>query len=84
VALNQIGLLNKRYAIQQLSWVRNIDEYLNDVEPSPNAQAEMLRNGGNNPTNFQRQQDALANQGLQDNQANFTRGQAQDLVNPEE
>ena len=84
VALNQIGLLNKRYAIQQLSWVRNIDEYLNDVEPSPNAQAEMLRNGGNNPTNFQRQQDALANQGSQDNQANFTRGQAQDLVNPEE
>ena len=84
VALNQMGMLNKRYALQQLSWINNVEEYMMDIEPSPTQQAEMLANGGNNPTNFARQQAVVADQDSQDNQANFTRGQAQDLVNPKE
>lgn len=80
VALNQMRLLNPRIALQQLSWIANVDEYLNGVEVMDDEQMEMLRNGGNNETNRQRQVEARGDVAKVDNDVNDLQGQAQNLV----
>jgi SPP1 family phage portal protein len=80
VALNQMRLLNPRIALQQLSWIANVDEYLAGVEVMEDEQMEMLRNGGNNQTNRQRQVEARVDVAKVDNDVNDLQGQAQNLV----
>jgi hypothetical protein len=83
VSLNQLGLLNKRIALQQLSWIKNVEEYIEGMENEPvGQQAEMLSNGGNNATNRQRQLMAGANPSEVDNVLNNARGVAQNLTTP--
>jgi SPP1 family phage portal protein len=61
VALNQMGLLNPHIALQQLSWVKNVEEYVAGITRLNDAQTQMLQNGGNNETNRERQRLAQAN-----------------------
>jgi SPP1 family phage portal protein len=80
VSLNQLGLLNKRYALQQLSWIHNVDEYLSEVEQPMGQQEEMIANGGNNETNRQRQLLAGTNPNEVDNVLANAQGVAQNLT----
>ena len=80
VSLNQLGLLNKRYALQQLSWIANVDEYLSEVEEPMGDQQEMIANGGNNETNRQRQMMATSDPNEIDNVLANAQGVAQSLT----
>ena len=80
VSLNQLGLLNKRYALQQLSWITNVDEYLSEVEEPMGDQQEMIANGGNNETNRQRQMMATSDPNEIDNVLANAQGVAQSLT----
>lgn len=81
VSLNTLGLLNPRIALQELSWIKNVDEYMMGIAPMGGQQAEMLANGGNNETNRQRQMLATTDPSEVDNALNNTRGVAQSLAN---
>jgi SPP1 family phage portal protein len=81
VSLNTLGLLNPRVALQELSWIKNIDEYLEGVAPLGGEQMANLTNGGNNETNRLRQSLATTNPSEIDNRLNNTRGVAQTLAN---
>lgn len=83
-ALNQMRLLNPRIALQQLSWINNVDEYLNGVEVLDDQQQEMLRNGGNNATNRERQQNAQVVASEVDNDVANLQGQGQNLIEDNE
>jgi hypothetical protein len=80
VSLNQLGLLNKRYALQQLSWITNVDEYLSEVEQPMGNQQEMIANGGNNETNRQRQMMATTDPSEVDNVLANAQGVANSLT----
>jgi len=84
VSLNQLGLLNKRYALQQLSWISNVDEYLSEVEEPMGQQQELIANGGNNETNRQRQMMATSDPSEIDNVLANAQGVAQNLSNPDD
>jgi hypothetical protein len=84
VALNQMRLLNPRIALQQLSWIANVDEYLNGVQVLDDNQMEMLRNGGNNETNRERQREARTDVANVDNDVADLQGQGQNLVEENE
>ena len=84
VSLNQLGLLNKRYALQQLSWISNVDEYLSEVEQPTGQQQELIANGGNNATNRQRQMMATSDPNEIDNVLANAQGVAQNLSNPDD
>ncbi len=84
VALNQMRLLNPRIALQQLSWISNVDEYMNGIKVLDDDQMEMLRNGGNNETNRQRQTEARTDVANIDNDVADLQGQGQNLVESDE
>jgi SPP1 family phage portal protein len=81
VSLNTLGLLNPRVALQELSWIKNVDEYLAGVAPMGGEQMANLSNGGNNATNRQRQALATTDPSEIDNQLANTQGVAQTLAN---
>jgi SPP1 family phage portal protein len=81
VSLNTLGLLNPRIALQELSWIKNVDEYLAGVVPMGGEQMANLANGGNNATNRQRQMMATTDPSEVDNQLANTQGVAQTLAN---
>jgi hypothetical protein len=81
VSLNTLGMLNPRVALQELSWIKNVDEYLAGVMPMGGEQMANLSNGGNNPTNRQRQALATTNPSEIDNRLANTQGVAQTLAN---
>jgi SPP1 family phage portal protein len=81
VSLNTLGLLNPRVALQELSWIKNVDEYLAGVAPMGGEQMTNLSNGGNNATNRQRQALATTNPSEIDNRLSNTQGVAQTLAN---
>ena len=83
-ALNQMRLLNPRIALQQLSWITNVDEYMNGIEVLDDNQMEMLRNGGNNETNRARQREARTDVANVDNDVADLQGQGQNLVESDE
>jgi len=83
-ALNQMRLLNPRIALQQLSWIANVDEYMNGIEVLDDNQMEMLRNGGNNETNRARQREARTDVANVDNDVADLQGQGQNLVESDE
>jgi SPP1 family phage portal protein len=84
VSLNTLGLLNPRIALQELSWIKNVDEYMMGIKPMGGQQMEMLANGGNNETNRQRQMMATTNPSEIDNRLANTQGVAQTLANEQE
>ena len=84
VSLNTLGLLNPRIALQELSWIKNVDEYMSGIKPMGGQQMEMLANGGNNETNRLRQSLATTNPNEIDNRLANTQGVAQTLANEEE
>jgi hypothetical protein len=84
VSLNTLGLLNPRIALQELSWIKNVDEYLAGVKPMGGEQMANLANGGNNETNRLRQSLATTNPSEIDNRLANTRGVAQTLANGED
>jgi SPP1 family phage portal protein len=79
VSLNQMGLLNPRIALQQLSWIANVEEYLQGVENLNDNQMEMVNNGGNNATNRQRQMMAQTDPSRIDNDMAMAQGVSQRL-----
>jgi SPP1 family phage portal protein len=81
VSLNTLGLLNPRVALQELSWIKNVDEYLAGVLPVSGTQMANMTNGGNNPTNRLRQSLATTNPSEIDNRLANTQGVAQTLAN---
>jgi SPP1 family phage portal protein len=81
VSLNTLGLLNPRVALQELSWIKNVDEYLAGVVPMGGDQMANMANGGNNPTNRLRQALATTNPSEIDNRLANTQGVAQTLAN---
>jgi SPP1 family phage portal protein len=81
VSLNTLGLLNPRVALQELSWIKNVDEYLAGVKPIGGDQMANMANGGNNPTNRLRQALATTNPSEIDNRLSNTQGVAQTLAN---
>ena len=84
VSLNTLGLLNPRIALQELSWIKNVDEYMMGIKPMGGQQMEMLANGGNNETNRQRQMMATTKPSEIDNRLANTQGVAQTLANDED
>jgi SPP1 family phage portal protein len=84
VSLNTLGLLNPRVALQELSWIKNVDEYLDGIKPINGDQLANMANGGNNETNRLRQMMATNEQSEVDNRLSATQGVAQTLANPEE
>jgi len=84
VALNQMRLLNPRIALQELSWVTNVDEYLAGIQVLEDKQMAMVANGGNNATNRQRQRQARVDVAKIDNDVADLQGQGQNLVEPED
>jgi SPP1 family phage portal protein len=81
VSLNTLGLLNPRVALQELSWIKNVDEYMMGIVPIGGQQAQNLANGGNNETNRLRQALATTNPTEIDNRLANTQGVAQTLAN---
>jgi SPP1 family phage portal protein len=84
VSLNTLGLLNPRVALQELSWIKNVDEYLDGIKPINGDQLANMSNGGNNETNRLRQMMAGNEPSEIDNRLSSTQGIAQTLANPEE
>jgi len=84
VSLNTLGLLNPRVALQELSWIKNVDEYLDGIKPIGGDQLANMANGGNNETNRLRQMMAANEPSEVDNRLSATQGVAQTLANPEE
>jgi SPP1 family phage portal protein len=83
VSLNTLGLLNPRVGLQELSWIKNVDEYLAGITPITGEQMENMVNGGNNETNRQRQMMAQTNPSEVDNRLSNAQGVAQTLANDE-
>jgi SPP1 family phage portal protein len=81
VSLNTLGLLNPRIALQELSWIKNVDEYIMGIQPMGGEQMANLANGGNNPTNRLRQSLATTDPSQIDNRLANTQGVAQTLAN---
>jgi SPP1 family phage portal protein len=81
VSLNTLGMLNPRVALQELSWIKNVDEYLAGVVPMAGQQLANMANGGNNETNRLRQSLATTNPSQIDNRLANTQGVAQTLAN---
>jgi SPP1 family phage portal protein len=81
VSLNTLGLLNPRVALQELSWIKNVDEYLSGVVAMGGEQMANMANGGNNPTNRLRQSLATTDPSEIDNRLANTQGVAQTLAN---
>lgn len=79
VSLNQMGMLNPNVALQQLSWIKNVDEYLMGVKVAPTTP-----NVGNNATNRERQMLATTDGSKIDNDLANAMGKAQTLPNEEE
>ena len=84
VSLNQMGLLNSRIGLQQLSWIANVEEYLQGVTPLADNQTEMANNGGNNATNRERQMLAQTDPTKIDNVLANAQGVGQTLREPNE
>jgi SPP1 family phage portal protein len=81
VSLNTLGLLNPRVALQELSWIKNVDEYLAGVVTMSGDQMANLTNGGNNETNRLRQSLATTDPSKVDNRLANTQGVAKTLAN---
>ena len=84
VNLNNQGLLAPRIALQGLSFIPNVDEYLKEVKEfniyidERKAKSES-KNNGLNETNLERQNEKPVGREQQDNLKNFTKGKSQDL-----
>jgi SPP1 family phage portal protein len=80
VSLNQMGLLNPRIALQQLSWIANVEEYLQGVEKPEQTQVS----NGNNETNRLRQMMAQSDPSKIDNDMAQAQSVSQQLPPDEE
>ena len=88
VNLGNQGLLNPQVALQQLSFIPNVSDYLEGVykhNEYVDKRKERLNNknnnGGTNQTNIDRQNETPVNKDQQDNFKNFIRGKSQDISN---
>jgi SPP1 family phage portal protein len=79
VSLNQMGLLNPNVALQQLSWIKNVDEYMMGVKSLTQEEIVAVQNGGNNETNRERQMLATTDATEVDNELANAQGVAQNL-----
>lgn len=87
VNLNSANMLNPRIALGQLSWIKNVDEYLAGIVEKKIATSGIDNknasgnNNGINPTNLERQNDKPQTEEQKDNLENFNNGNANRLDN---
>ena len=84
VNLGNQGLLAPRIALQGLSFIPNVDEYIKEAKEyntyiDNRKKQNQNNNIGNNPTNLERQNSNPQDKSQQDNLRNFIKGKSQDL-----
>ena len=84
VNLGNQGLLNPRIALQGLSFIPNVDDYMNGVEEynkyvDNRKKVNENNNKGLNQTNLDRQNSNPQGKEQMDNKENFIKGKSQDL-----
>ena len=86
VNLGNQGLLNPRVALQGLSFIPNVDDYLKGVylhneyvDKRKENVNNKSNNGGTNQTNLDRQNEKVVSKEQQDNFTNFVKGKSQDI-----
>lgn len=85
VNLGNQGLLAPRIALQGLSFIPNVDDYMKEVKEyneyvDKRKKENENKNIGNNPTNLARQNANPQSKEQMDNKENFVKGKSQDLT----